>query len=82
MYNMISTMKLVKQITEHFGDHDLKTIVSALSVCLGMCLCEIETSEERQQALDYAIGLIGETESRAIDAKGPWASFFSRLMAT
>ena len=81
MYNMIPTMKLVKEITEHFGDHDLQTIVSALSVLLGMCFCEIETEEERKQALAYALGLIAETESRAIDAKGPWAKFFSALMA-
>ena len=82
MHNMTGTMKLVKEFTEHFGDHDLKTIVSALSICLGMCLCEIDTEDERKQALDYALGLIAETEHRAIDAKGPWASFFSRLMAT
>ena len=80
MYNMIPTMKLVEQIVENFRDQDLKTIVTALSVVLGMCLHEIDTEDERKEALDYVLGMIAETENRAVDAKGPWAKFFSALM--
>ena len=80
MHNMVPPMKLVKQITDHFGEHDLKTVVTALAISLGICMCEIETEEERKQALAYALGLIAETENRAVDAKGPWAKFFSALM--
>jgi hypothetical protein len=81
MHNPQETMALVKKITENFDNYDLKTVVTALATCLGFCLCEIETDEERQAARRYMITIMDHVREQSVEAKGLWAKFFSRLMA-
>jgi hypothetical protein len=81
MYNPMQTLELARKIGEAMNDHDAKTSVTALAMCLAFIFNEIDTDAEKKQAREYMDEVIDQGAKVIEASQSRWGAFLKRLMA-
>ena len=83
MHNPMETLALVKKLADVMAEAkvDLKTSVTALSMCLAFALSEIDTEAEKKQARAYIDEVIDHAGETIQAAESRWGAFLKEIMA-